>query len=100
MLERLVASGGQVLVDSTDLRDGSTPGAEGNERAGGEYRGEFQYQVEYEGERGAPFPQLFVDPDTLTRVAGGRGWETDICWMGSDGEYLARLTRKEDGERG
>ena len=117
-LARLMAPGGQVLVDSTDL--GAAGGGEDQEgRAGGEseeardgeeardddpdrggeengdegYPGELQYQLEYRGTRGAPFPQLFVDPGTLTRMAGEEGWEVEVVWRGEEGEYLARLSR-------
>jgi SAM-dependent methyltransferase len=87
-LARLMAPGGQVLVDSTDL------GAGGGGESGDEgYPGELQYQLEYRGTRGAPFPQLFVDPGTLRRTAGEKGWEVEVVWRGEEGEYLARLSR-------
>jgi SAM-dependent methyltransferase len=76
-LGRLLAPGGQVLIDSTDL-------------AGD---GEFQYQLEFQGEKGAPFPQLFLEPDTLGGVAAEKGWGMEVVWKGEDGEYLARLSR-------
>ncbi len=76
-LGRLLAPGGQVLMDSTDL-------------AGD---GEFQYQLEFQGEKGAPFPQLFLEPETLGRVAAELGWRMEVVWKGKDGEYLARLSR-------
>lgn len=100
ILDGLLAPGGQVLVDSTDLRDRWAAGQVGVDWAEGEYPGEFHYQVEFDGERGAPFPQLFVDPDTLATVASERGWTATVCWEGIDGEYLARLTRTEGGEGG
>ena len=98
-LDGLMASGGQVLLDSTDLRSrrspqdratGSTPGSPGD---AGEYPGELQYQMEFRGEKGAPFPQLFLDPDTLEDLATSEGWRTEIVWTGSEGEYLACLKR-------
>lgn len=129
-LARLMAPGGQVLVDSTDLgaggggedQEGRAGGESGEDREGegaraddsdregegardgdpdrgGEengdegYPGELQYQLEYRGTRGAPFPQLFVDPGTLTRMAGEEGWEVEVVWRGEEGEYLARLSR-------
>ena len=92
-VERLLAVGGQILLDSTDLggTDG-TPGA-GGEHGNDGYPGELQYQMEFRGVRGAPFPQLFVDPETLDAVAGAVGLRTEVVWWGEDGEYLARLTR-------
>jgi len=76
-----------VLVDSTDLRE---PG-EKDTRFDGRYVGELQYQLEYDGERGPPFPQLFVDPDRLARAARAAGLASEVVWRGSGGTYLARL---------
>lgn len=97
VLERLLSPGGQILLDSTDLTDGQTE--EDSLEAGwdpGDYPGELQYQVEFLGIRGAPFPQLFVDPGTLQRVAAGEGLVTVIVWKGHGGRYVARLTRSDE----
>lgn len=97
VLRRLLSPGGQILMDSTDLTAGQ--GAGDPLEAGwdpGEYPGELQYQVEFLGIRGAPFPQLFVDPVTLQRVGAQEGLETVIVWQGLDGSYVARLMRSDD----
>jgi hypothetical protein len=73
-------------MDSTDL------GGRASETEGGEVPLEIQYQIEFESFRGAPFPQLFLDPDTLVELAAEAGWTTDLMWEGPAGEYLARLT--------
>lgn len=76
----LLAADGQILMDSTDV------GPEG----------ELQYQLEFRGRKGSPFPQLFVAPDTLESVAREKGWRMEVVWSGvgdAEGEYLARLTR-------
>lgn len=95
-LAGLLASDGQVLVDSTDLVGGERsvelPG--GFEEA---YPGELQYQMEFDGVRGAPFPQLFLDPWTFRRIAGENGWDVELVWEGEGGEYLACLTRHRNG---
>ncbi len=82
-LEGLLAPGGLVLMDSTDLGSGPEDA----------YPGELHYQMEFEGERGAPFPQLFLDPTTLERLAVQEGWTVRILWSGEEGEYLAGLER-------
>ncbi len=76
---------GRVLMDSTDPRDW-----EGSED--GRYPGEIQYQLEFEGEKGPPFPFLFVDADTLSDLAASVGWRTEVLVEQEDGRYLARLT--------
>ena len=92
-LGELVAPGGQLLLDSTDLGapdgepwpggpspDGQAPGA-----------GELHYQLEYAGRRGPPFPQLFVSEVLLQEVAGRAGWASEV--VARDGQrYLACLT--------
>lgn len=95
-VERVLAPGGQVLMDSTDLL-----GTESWEEAAGsgehlEYPGDLQFQLEFRGKKGAPFPQLFIDPFTLSTVASREGWVADTVWKGDDGAYLARLVRKGD----
>lgn len=95
-LDGLLAPGGQILLDSTDLLErerGSLRNPAWDEH---EYPGEFQYQMEFRGERGAPFPYLFVDPVTLGRVAAAGGWRTELAWQGGAGGFLARLTREGD----
>jgi SAM-dependent methyltransferase len=93
---RLVRPDGQVLADSTDVRARMDPdsGRIGTlERLDGRYIGELHFQLEFEGEKGPPFAQLYVDPDTLSRYAREEGWSCEIL-HGEDGygHYLARVT--------
>jgi SAM-dependent methyltransferase len=93
---RLVRRGGQVLADSTDVRarldvEAGRTGA--LERADGRYIGELHFQVEFQGRKGDPFPQLYVDANTLIRYAREEEWGCDIvCEPDEYGHYLARLT--------
>jgi SAM-dependent methyltransferase len=101
---RLLAPDGQLLLDSTDVRPcdadeaaaaGYTRGDDGLwRRSDGRYVGDLHFQLEYRGEKGPPFPQLYVDPDTLAEVAEGEGWQCEIVERGGGGSYLARLTRR------
>ena len=84
-----LAEGGRVLLDSTDLR---APGKRAVGRDG-RYVGEVQYQLEYDGRRGPPFPQLFVDARRLARAARAVGLASEVVWRGGGGAYLARLSR-------
>ncbi len=104
-LERLLVPGGQVLLDSTDLRpqDPETAAATSCVRdddglwrwQDGRYIGDIQFQLEYGGEKAPPFPQLYVDPDTLADVAARSGWRCEVVERGPGGSYLARLTRAD-----
>jgi SAM-dependent methyltransferase len=93
---RLVRRGGQVLADSTDVRarldvEAGRTGA--LERADGRYVGELHFQIEYEGQKGGPFPQLYVDANTLIRYAREEEWGCEIVRDPDEyGHYLARLT--------
>ena len=69
---RLLRHGGQVVADSTDVRVRMDPDAGKTgavRRPDGRYIGELHFQLEFEGRKGPPFSQLYVDPDTLGRHA-------------------------------
>lgn len=103
---RLVAPGGQILMDSTDVRPKVAMAGEsgptdersnGQIREDGRYIGEIQFELEYQGKKGAPFAQLYVDPVTLSRYAETAGWSSNVVVEGEGGGYLARLTRRATG---
>ncbi|MBE7369896.1 class I SAM-dependent methyltransferase [Ramlibacter pallidus] len=92
-MRRLLAPGGALLADSFDVRvgaSGSRRDALLRKQEEGRYFGETDMRFEYKGLRGAPFPVLQVDFETLSRVAGMRGWECERV-DGTGGHYLARL---------
>jgi SAM-dependent methyltransferase len=93
VLEGLLAPRGQILMDSTDLTSGWDSGDDPPKEAEGDYPGNLQYQLEFRGRKGSPFPQLFVDPTTLAEIAASVGWRTRVVWRSDQGEYLARLVR-------
>jgi SAM-dependent methyltransferase len=95
LLERLhglVRPGGQVIADSTDLRESHGIGLDRARRKDGRYVGEVTNQLEFGGEKGAPFPHLYVDPDTLAYYASHSGWDSTVPFEGPFGQYLAQLT--------
>ena len=93
-LDTLLAPGGQVLCDSSDIcyifedEDGiiDLTGIDG-------YYGELTYQMQYRKVKGEPFPWLFIDPETLAEQATTHGYRCDIIARGTHYDYLARLTR-------
>ena len=94
-LDRLLAPGGQLLCDSSDLcylfedEDGiiDLTGVEG-------YYGELEYTMQYKQVKGTPFPWLFIDPDTLRDAASRHGFEMEVVAPGEHYDYLARITRR------
>jgi len=92
----LLAPGGQVLLDSLDVRATSEPGnlayQEANRQAG-RYIGEIRIQLGYQGEQGPLCGWLHVDPETLTEHAEKAGWQCEVLVQEETGNYLARLTK-------
>ena len=94
-VDRLLAPGGQLLCDSSDIcyifedEDGiiDLTGIDG-------YYGELTYQMQYKGIKGEPFPWLFIDPETLREQAQAHGFACEVVSRGSHYDYLARITRK------
>jgi len=91
-LHTLVAAGGQVLADSTDLRPTHGSEADLTKREDGRYVGELTFQLEFEGRKGSPFQHLYVDPDMLEHYAAKAGWNLTIIHEADFGHYLVRLT--------
>lgn len=95
--QELVAAGGQILVDSAApvVHDAVVAPASGSWPPPTEdaYPGEAWIELEYKGERGAPFRELYVDPETLAEHAAQFSWACTIAFGDGEGCYLARLAR-------
>ena len=95
-IDKLLADGGQVLMDSSDLiflfedEDG---GADID--LAGDYYGEVDFMMQYKNIKGETFDWLYVDFATLAFHAAENGFETELVKRGEHYDYLARLTRKE-----
>ena len=95
-VDHLLAPGGQLLCDSSDIcyifedEDGiiDLTGVEG-------YYGELTYQMQYKAVKGEPFPWLFIDAETLREQAAAHGFHCDILMRTPHYDYLARLTRNK-----
>lgn len=86
---------GQLLLDSTDLRDPPKEDLQAEEEFTDPEADPEQviyFTAEYQGQRGDPFPWLFVDPETLLRHAQATGWQGQIIYQDPEGAFLARLT--------
>ncbi len=93
----LLTEGGQVIMDSLDVRITDSPANlayhEANRQAG-RYIGEIRMQFEFHGMKGPFCGWLQVDDETLSQHSGMAGWQCEIIQRDSTGDYLARLTRK------
>jgi SAM-dependent methyltransferase len=93
----LAVEGGQLLLDSLDVRQTADPDhvayLEANRRAG-RYLGEIRLQFEFGGTAGPFCGWLHVDPDTLADRAERVGWDCQTVVVEDSGDYLARLTRR------
>ena len=96
LADRLLAPGGQILVDSSDLRylfiqdDGSIL-INLNDR----YYGEVEYRMSYKGQKGRRFPWLFIDDQLLAHYAEKNGFRFEKLQEGDHYDYLARMTKKD-----
>lgn len=92
-LERVLAPGGQVLLDSGEAVIGERAAEEAGDwppptEEG--YPGEAWIRLEFGDETGPAFRELYVDPDTLGRRCAEAGWSCQVAYEG-EGGYLARL---------
>jgi len=89
LLDKILAPGGQVLCDSTDISyvfEGDMPDMD--------YYGEQSFQMQYKDTIGEPFPWLYIDADTLKQVAEANGYAAEVIAEGEHYDYLARITKK------
>jgi SAM-dependent methyltransferase len=92
----LLAAGGQILLDSTDVtRTADARHLAYHAEIGrqGRYPGEVRVQFEYGGTPGPFCGWLHVSAATLAQAAGRAGLACEVLLQHDDGEYLARLSR-------
>lgn len=94
-LDKILAPGGQVLCDSSDIsyvfedEDGIIEYPDTDA-----YYGEQSFQMQYKDTIGEPFPWLYIDADTLKQVAEGNGYVAEVITEGEHYDYLARITKR------
>lgn len=94
-LDHLLAPGGQLLCDSSDIsyvfedEDGNIEYPESDN-----YYGELIYQMQYKDTVGDPFEWLYVDEKTLRQEAEACGFTAETIARGDHYEYMMRITRK------
>ena len=93
-LDKILASGGQVLCDSSDIsyvfetEDGIIELPEYMS-----YYGEHSFQMQYKDTIGEPFDWLYIDADTLRQRADRFGYAVELVAEGDHYDYLARITK-------
>lgn len=96
-MKQLLAPGGCVLMDSSDLRyifEDEDGVLDIDLNAG--YYGELDYQMQYRQVKGEPFDWLYVDFQTLFYHAEQNGFNAELVAEGEHYDYLARLTPKRN----
>lgn len=95
-VKRLLARGGQLLLDSSDLRylfeeeDGSF-----SINLASKYYGEVDYEMRYKGIKGKPFDWLYIDFNTLEYYANESGMQCEKIISGEHYDYAARISYRE-----
>lgn len=93
-LDKILAPGGQVLCDSSDIsyvfedENGiiEYPDTDG-------YYGEVNYQMQYKDTIGEPFQWLYIDAGTLKRVAEENGYAVEVVAEGEHYDYLVKIAK-------
>lgn len=97
-LDKILAPDGQLLCDSSDISyvfqtDNGTMDFPDT----GRYYGELTYKMRYRDIVGESFNWLYIDADTLREAASRNGFVVDILKEGEHYDYLARISRAEQG---
>ena len=93
-LDKILAPGGQVLCDSSDICYVYETEDDIIELPDDmDYYGELSYQMQYKDTIGEPFPWLYIDADTLREQAARNGYAVEVAAEGDHYDYLARITK-------
>ena len=93
-LDKILAPGGQVLCDSSDIRyvfeDENGMMDIPDEM---DYYGEQSFRMQYKDTIGEPFGWLYIDADTLKEHAANNDYNVEVVAEGKHYDYLARITK-------
>ncbi len=95
-LRTLLASGGQILIDSTDIiymYDRDVDG--GIYIPAGRYYGEVDYFIHYKQDTEQPLKWLYLDYETLRKAAENNGFKVEKIAQ-EEFSFLTRLTNKAE----
>lgn len=84
----LLSDKGQLLFDSSDI---SYLYDEYRIQKPAYYFGEIGFQYEFKGVKGEPFKWLYLDQETLIKIAHEEGWVVQILFEDENDQYLVRM---------
>lgn len=93
-LSMLLNDGGQVLVDSSDLKYIFETEDGFDMDTAKEYYGEVDYKMKYKDIEGKSFDWLYVDYPRLNKAATACGFKSEIVSEGAHYDYLASLKKQ------
>lgn len=86
-LKKLLLPGGQVIFDSSDI----AYLYKADDFISSKYYGEISYQYEYQMVKGDWFKWLYVDFNSLEKVANRLGWNCEMIFEDDMDQYLVRM---------
>lgn len=92
-LKAMLAPGGQIICDSSDISYLYA----GTKKPADHYFGEIRYCYEYEGEKGEWFGWLYADPALLSQTCRSVGMEMSILYKNRNDQFLAKITAGREG---
>lgn len=87
-LKTLLLPGGQVIFDSSDI----AYLYKADDFISSNYYGEIAYQYEYQNVKGEWFKWLYVDFESLEKIAHKIGWSCEMIFEDETDQYLAKMT--------
>lgn len=92
-LKSLLAPGGMILLDSSDIIYMFDEDEDGGKwiPSNESYYGEVVFNIAYKGEQEEPFDWMYVDYNTLQNAAHANGLQCELVLEGEHFDYLARL---------
>lgn len=84
----LLTDKGQLLFDSSNI---SYLYDEYRIQRPSYYFGEIGYQYEFNGTKGAPFNWLYIDQETLIKIAHEESWVVQVLYEDENDQYLVRM---------
>lgn len=84
----LLTDKGQLIFDSSDI---SYLYEEYRIKRPTYYFGEIGYQYEYKGVKGEPFNWLYLDQETLIKIAHEEKWVVQVLYEDENDQYLVRM---------